>query len=125
MTKKIQKKRFSDPQKATILYQLNRHELIEAAAGSQDAIEVFLSHKVEAQNLLKLSLDDDIDDAVRFLGGKINPVGNQDYDKAFSSEYWNRMKIRNTLLMIEKVQNLQFSLFSKFRDFFKKITKKF
>ena len=110
--------RFSDPQKATILYQLNRHELIEAAAGSQDAIEVFLSHKVEAQNLLKLSLDDDIDDAVRFLGGKINPVGNQDYDKAFSSEYWNRMKIRNTLLMIEKVQNLKFSLFSKFRDFF-------
>jgi len=92
---------FSSP--ATILYQLNRHELIEAAAGSQDAIEVFLSHKVEAQNLLKLSLDDDIDDAVRFLGGKINQVGNQDYDKAFSSEYWNRMKIRNTLLIIAKI----------------------
>jgi len=92
---------FSSP--ATILYQLDRHELIESAAGSQDAIEAFLNHKVESQNLLKLSLDDDIDDAVRFLGGKINPVGNQDYDKAFSSEYWNRMKIRNTLLMIAKI----------------------
>ena len=54
--KNCQKIEFSDPQKATILYQLNRHELIEAAAGSQDAIEVFLSHKVEAQNLLKLSI---------------------------------------------------------------------
>ena len=67
---------FSSP--AAILYQLDRHELIEAAAGSQDAIEAFLSHKVEAQNLLKLSLDDDLDDAVRFLGGKINPVGSSE-----------------------------------------------
>ena len=47
----------------------------------------------------------DIDDAVRFLGGKINPVGHQDYDKAFTSEYWNRMKIRDTLLVIGKVRN--------------------
>ena len=91
--------------KAATLYQINRHELIEAAAGSQDAIEVFLSHKVNPQNLMKLSLDDDIDDAVRFLGGKINPVGHQDYDKAFTSEYWNRMKIRDTLLVIGKVRH--------------------
>ena len=54
---------------------------------------------------MKLSLDDDIDDAVRFLGGKINPVGHQDYDKAFTSEYWNRMKIRDTLLVIGKVRH--------------------